>query len=246
MSRGLKTSAVFRNIFRNSRRLLRVFSWDKTTLWRLSLAKLLRSPGAWPGKVHSCSAKPDGPRALLAQAGENGMTMPPLVIPRVPHGEQERRKGGQKFLPQQPKSVPAQEIQRRSLVLWSPLQQTGPSPPGLPGPLMAPESPSLSHGPCPTAVLRQPCCLFHGGAQPSSSLVLRRRRPLLSCVAGRVESWLLCCPARGASPPQGSQVCMLVKSKYLLTEQTEPLQRTCCSTRHLSLAGMTIQQQLQH
>lgn len=134
-SRRLETSAVFYNIFRDRlsysardhiKPPLRAFSWAKTTLGRLSLAKLWPSPVSWPGKVHSCSPvvpKLTGPWLFW-------LRQPPLLSPAVPDGEQEIRQGGQKFSPQLPGSAQLRKLRGGCRALPPPLQQTIPSPPG--------------------------------------------------------------------------------------------------------------------
>ena len=174
---------------------------------------------------------------------------PPLLIPAVPHGEQEIRQGEQKFSPQLPGSAPAQEIERRTPGTPPTIAADQPFPPFplLPAGEAAQTSPNgtREHLGLPSHQTCRTCRLFHRGAQLSSSWVLGRR-PLLFCAMGRVESRLPSCLAHGTSPPRGSQVCMPAKGKPFSTEQTALLQRDCYSSRHLSLACTTNQRQPQH
>jgi len=136
------------------------------------------------------------------------LRQPPLLIPVVPHGEQEIRQGGQKFCPQLPGSAPAQEIER-----WTPSTPPHHCSRPVHVPQDFPPSPLLPTG---EAAQTSP--------KLSSSWVLGRR-PLHSWVAGRVGSGLSFCSAHGNSPLPGSQVCLPAKGKHFLNEQTALLER---------------------
>lgn len=127
---------------------LRAFNWAKTTLGRLSLMKPWPSPVAWPGKVHSCS--PVVPK--LMGHWFFWLRQPPLLIPAVPHREQEIRQGEQ-FSLQLPGSAPAQETKRKTPSTPSTIAAVWPKSPRLfllshyfpwekqPGPLLMNSSP---------------------------------------------------------------------------------------------------------
>lgn len=200
---------------------------------------------SWPGKVHSCSPvvpKLTGPWLFW-------LRQPPLLSPAVPDGEQEIRQGGQKFSPQLPGSAPAQEIERRMPGTAPTIAADQPKSPRLFLPsrcspqerqprllLMA----TREHLGLPSHQTYPKCHLFHREAQLSSSWVLGRRQ------GGKKAGFPPVLHTRPALPKGAKSACLPAEGKHFSTEQTALLQRDCCSSRHLALAGTTIQRQPQH